>query len=367
MDPFSCNVVPTIIAPHDDYIPDGLPSREPEFFTGEQGTSSSTVCGTEKRVDVSNNPGASNDFNLSKAEYAQGTSSSTECGTSEPLDLSQRGDPRRLLESIGGEFAQDSMPKQWEWIGAFSACAKEIGIRVCAKIQESTQNIRQIDILEVCKEKIYYFGKLHQNKAYYHLDQESNTALKRDWKAKLENWQNSKLSYLSFFNQPLEYVATPQGIVFNGRSREAGIDSTLKFVDKHRDAIEYFQEELNQDLVILYSNGGRNLSEYSDETKFKNLVQSGNFSMFFQQAWHNSNFVTKYTITARTEKYEVFNFGQALNYYVRKMDKPHIYWKVDRCVWNFKEGKKRFTDFLNDWRERVAQTSSPIAKKKKIT
>eukprot|EP00917_Polyrhabdina_sp_WS-2016_P030143 GHVP01064328.1.p1 GENE.GHVP01064328.1~~GHVP01064328.1.p1 ORF type:complete len:242 (+),score=36.41 GHVP01064328.1:57-728(+) len=222
MDPFSCNVVPTIIAPHDDYIPDGLPSREPEFFTGGQGTSSCTDCGTDIRVDVSKNPKAvlpPNDFNLLKTGYAQGTSSSTCCATDEPLDLSQRGDPRRLLESIGKELAQDSMPKQWEWIGAFSACAEKIGLSICAKIYEHP-NIREIDILNVDFKRIPLckFGKLHQNKEYYHLDQKSNAKLKRVWETKLKNWITSRSEFVLY--RSLECVATPQGIVFDGRSRE---------------------------------------------------------------------------------------------------------------------------------------------------
>eukprot|EP00917_Polyrhabdina_sp_WS-2016_P007530 GHVP01016891.1.p1 GENE.GHVP01016891.1~~GHVP01016891.1.p1 ORF type:complete len:187 (-),score=38.67 GHVP01016891.1:278-838(-) len=41
MDPISLNIVPTIIAPQEDYFPDDLPPREPEFFGDDQAESTS--------------------------------------------------------------------------------------------------------------------------------------------------------------------------------------------------------------------------------------------------------------------------------------------------------------------------------------
>eukprot|EP00917_Polyrhabdina_sp_WS-2016_P027381 GHVP01058434.1.p1 GENE.GHVP01058434.1~~GHVP01058434.1.p1 ORF type:complete len:270 (-),score=49.00 GHVP01058434.1:171-980(-) len=210
--------------------------------------------------------------------------------------------------------------------------------------------MKKLEPIEICPVivhgEIYYTGciKDKQNKEFCILGKMSN--------------DNGQLYTIA--------VATPGGIVFDGRNKIYSSNpkskysnvTFSKFLAANFGAISHFQEIWKEDFLIVYPNTPPHRPKYSgeeqlpllvlqddcnfsfDRQKVRPEIQDDSFDRLEEYPFQNDQCFQKVIVSRHEDVFEVY-LDDAMNSFARKMDKPHIFWKLDLI----KHGKKKLNLF----------------------
>eukprot|EP00917_Polyrhabdina_sp_WS-2016_P017125 GHVP01036990.1.p1 GENE.GHVP01036990.1~~GHVP01036990.1.p1 ORF type:complete len:373 (-),score=71.03 GHVP01036990.1:203-1321(-) len=358
MDPISLNIVPTIIAPQEDYFSDDLPPREPEFF-GLDDILFYIPTEDPSHFQPENEPLSIPDDHTESTSAEQSlianapeeffgddqeTNSSTVCRADAWREAGIIDSIPKIVTKFNSLYTNDELDTNLateKWSLAEVSCFYDGN-----DFQEVDNHTLSIGLTP----NTYYFGKLKSEQKFRFLNRASIESCRQ---LQSTDCQEHHDSYC---------IATPGGIVVDGRNGKlkGKLEGDIKkLVQGDSLYIRKLQELTGKNFLILYSHQPVSREKYLQEEELENIVLEKTSPFEFEST--SPPFKKKVTVTNNSQEFEVY-MGGATKSYARSMSKPHVFWKLHSSKL---DNKKTLFWILDEKSKSGPHLGPPPAKKKK--